>query len=101
MPFDEFKSTLQPAPRTGISLRALYYKHYVWPLISIATDNVNSDTPAISKLLYICTEFVGTESLLTDVYDMKMGRLWWICWKMLSCRVFHLLNSLGIMHRWN
>jgi len=61
-------------PEQEYPFEHLTNKHYVWPLISIATDNVNSDTPAINKLLYICTELVGTEPLLTDVYDMKMGR---------------------------
>ena len=37
----------------------------------IATDTIYSDTPAIDSGATITQIFVGTESLVTDVYSMK------------------------------
>ena len=40
----------------------------------VATDTVNSDTPAIDSGDTAAQLFVGTESLVCDIYPMKTGK---------------------------
>jgi len=45
-----------------------------WHDEPIATDTIYLDTPAIDSGATIAQVFVGTESLVTDMYSMKTGR---------------------------
>ena len=42
-----------------------------WRQEPLATDTVYSDTPAIDDGCRVAQIFVGTESMVTDVYGMK------------------------------
>ena len=84
LPEDIIKSTFEVTTQYArLPMSTLLKKHYKspFPVLNvhrrdepIATDTIYLDTPAIDLGTTIAQVFVGTESLITDVYSMKTNR---------------------------
>jgi len=84
LPEDIIKSTFEVTTQYArLPMSMLLKKHYKspFPVLNvhqrdepIATDTIYSDTPAIDSGGTIAQVFVGTESLVMDVYSMKTDR---------------------------
>jgi len=81
LPEDIIKSTFEVATQyTHLPMSMLLEKQYKSPFPAlnvhrhdkpIAMDTIYLDTPAINSGATIAQVFVGTESLVTNVYSMK------------------------------
>ncbi len=84
LPEDIIRSTFEVTTQYAhLPMSMLLKKHYKSPFLAlnvhwhdepIATDTIYLDTPTIDSGATIAQVFVGTESLVTDMYSMKTGR---------------------------
>jgi len=84
LPLDIIQHTFEVTTQYAhLPMSTLLKKHYKSPFPAlnvhwcdepIATDTIYSDTPAIDSGATIAQVFVGTESLVTDVYSMKTDK---------------------------